>query len=241
MTQKIVYIVLFVMLMPFSGNSQQASFGLQGGIGTFHMKGLKSINETIVSGLSFDSRIVSDFPPFFYYRPAVKVKINDLTLGLVYTFQSTGSRVSAKDYSAEYRYDMIIKSGSPGIYGDILLIPDNKVRVGLYSVFGCLFTGLKMSEYFILLESKLIDDAYRFKSFNFFIEPGFNLNYPVKYLDFGLNGGYLLQFGSGSFHFAGNKYAKLINQETGEPVKPGWNGFRAGLSVSYTFHKNLNK
>jgi hypothetical protein len=93
MTQKIVYIVLFVMLMPFSGNSQQASFGLQGGIGTFHMKGLKSINETIVSGLSFDSRIVSDFPPFFYYRPSVKVKINDLTLGLVYTFQSTGSRV----------------------------------------------------------------------------------------------------------------------------------------------------
>ena len=230
--KKVFHIVILILISTLQGNSQQLDAGIQAGFGTYSMKDLKMINSTISSDLPFDTKVVEDFPIYFYYRPYILVNTRYVSFGPVYTFQSTGSRVSGKDYSGEYRFDMMVNSSAPGIYGEVYLKPVNKVQGSVYTIFGGLFSNLKMNEYLVVQDEVMTDDDYSFKSSNFFLEPGFNLRYPVKFLKLGINAGYLFQFGGKSFYFADNKDAELINNKTGDPVKSGWNGFRIGLSVS---------
>lgn len=230
--KRVFYIAFLILLIPLQGKSQQIDAGFQAGMGTYSMQELKDFNEIAKQQIPFDTKIVEDFPVYFYYRPFILVKIKNVSFGPIYTFQSTGSRVSGKDYSGEYRFDMIINSSAPGIYGEANFYHLDNVQFSLYSIFGVLLSNLKMNEYLNVLEEVVTDDTYKFKTFNLFLEPGIRFSYPVEFLNIGINAGYQVQFGNKSFHYADNKDAELINPENGDPVKPGWNGFRFGLSIS---------
>jgi len=230
--KQVFLIVILILILPLQGKSQRIVAGIESGMGAFSMKGLKEFNEIGMQEVPFDTKVVEDFPMYFYYRPYILLNINNVSFGPVYTFQSTGSRVSAKDYSGEYRFDMIVNSSAPGIYGEVNLYQFNKIHSTLTSIFGFLFSNLRMKEFLKVQEEVLTDESYKFKSFNLFLEPGFKISYPVRFLNFGINAGYQIQFGIKSFHLTDNKDAKLINPESGDPVKPDWNGFRVGLSVS---------
>ena len=233
--KKIIPVIFLLTMISIKGNSQQFSAGFQSGIGTFSMQQLKKLNEAAMKVLPFDTKVVENFPIYFYYRSSILMKIKRISFGPVYTFQSTGSRISGKDYSGEYRFDMIINSSAPGIYAEVDFLEQNKLQFSFYSIFGVLLSSLRMKEYLYILEETVTDNNYKFKAFNMFAEPGFRLSYPVKFLDVGINAGYQIQFGNKSFYFIENKNAKLVNPESEDPVKPGWNGFRFGLSVFYTF------
>jgi hypothetical protein len=199
------------------------------------MSQLKTINDLVKHDLPFDTKTVANFPPFLKYSIAFLFKSGKISLGPLYTFQSTGSRVSGKDYSGEFRFDMVINSSAPGIYGTVELLQENKMIISFYSVFGTLFSNLKTSELLQVQETRMIDETFKFKCFNLFAEPGIFISYPVKFLNIGFNTGYLIQFGNKSFHYRDNKDIKLVNPVTGNPVKPGWNGLRVGLSSFFTF------
>jgi len=104
-----------------------------------------------------------------------------------------------------------------------------------------LFTELKMHEYLYLLDTEYLNDRYRYKSRNLFYEPEFRISYPVKSLKIGFNAGYLLQFGGGSFRSTENTDNKLVNPYSGEEIRPGWNGFRAGISIGWYFAKKTEQ
>ena len=235
------YISLLVSMMPLSVNSQQVEAGLQTGIGTFSMTELKRLNEIVMQDIPFDTRIVTDFPVYFYYRPFIMLKVNNISIGPMYTYQSTGSRVSAKDYSGEYRFDIIINSSSPGILAETGLFNPGKIQCSFYSAFGILFSNLKLKEHLKVQEENLLDYFFRYKTLNMFFEPGLKFTYPLNFLNIGLNAGYLIQVGNKSFHAPGNKDALLVNPESEVPVKPGWNGVRVGLSVYRCFNLTSKK
>jgi hypothetical protein len=231
-------VILLLLLLIFYSRgvySQQVSIGFQLGTGTYSMSQLKTINDLVKHDLPFDTKTVANFPPFLNYSAAFLIRTGIVNTGLVYTFQSTGSRVSGKDYSGEYRFDMVIYSSAPGIYCAIDLLQQDKLLISFYSVFGTLFSNLKTSEFLRIQETRIMDETLKFKDFNFFAEPGFYISRPVKFLNIGFNAGYSIQFGNQSFYYRGNKNIKLVNPVTGNPVKPGWNGLRAGLSAFYTF------
>lgn len=199
------------------------------------MEGLKKLNNTVVKSSPFDAEIVSDFPPFYYFRPFVMTKINALSLGINFTYQSTDSRVSAKDYSAEYCFDMITNSFGPGVFGEIAVNSHSKLKLAIYGSTGIMFSELKLNESLTVLENYLIDDNNRFKAYYWSAEPGLSLTYPFEFMVIGVNAGYMMTLNSKYYSLAGNEDVYLQDPENGDPVKPEWNGFRFGISVGFSF------
>ncbi|MGD0755168.1 MAG: hypothetical protein ABR927_08925 [Bacteroidales bacterium] len=231
--KKRVLITLLLLISFIRANSQEFNFGFQTGIGTYSMKGLKNINTSVPQGLPFDTKLVADFPAYFYYRPSMILRFKGFGLGLVYSFQSTGSRISAKDYSGEYRFDMKVRSSAPGIYCEVKLTAENNFNFYLYSIIGPSFSNLETKEYFNVADTMLINANYKFKAQNYYIEPGINILFPVKAFSFGLNFGYLVQFGDQAFYTGNDKKNILFDAKNQVSVKPDWNGIRGGLSVFY--------
>jgi hypothetical protein len=232
---KIIYTVSLGILLCSESIAQNVCAEFQAGTGTYLMNDLKGLNRAIKAGIPFDTKLVADFPPFLNYTACIKVQVSNASFGLVYSFQTTGSRISGKDYSGEYYFDMTVNGHAPGIYTEIMFPSDIRVNFSVFSVFGVLFSSLKMHEFLTVLNTVATDDTYRFKSRNLYFEPGFCINYPVKSLKFGINAGYLVQFGNGSFRDSENSGSYLANQQTGDAVRPGWGGLRAGLSVCFSF------
>lgn len=232
--------VLFIFLFFASFchiHSQEVKIGVETGIGTYSMSDLKKINSEVQKLYPFDTKIVSDFPPYFYYQPVFILKSGKISIGLVYSYQSTGSRVSAKDYSGEYRFDMKVHSSSPGIYTDVDMWSKHEFSLSVYLTSKATFSELRTSEYFMLLDSLLTNNISKYRAINYNFEPGISLTRSVSHFTFGINAGYSIDFWEKSFHNAANKEIILINPETQKKVKPKWCGFRFGLSVMI----NLNK
>ena len=233
--EKIFQILILLILVSTEVNSQQFSLGVQLGTGTYSMSDLKTINDITTNNLPFNTKTVANFPPFINYSASFLFTAGKVCTGLTYTFLSTGSRVSGKDYSGEYRFDMLINSSAPGICAAIDLLQKGKIRYSFYTTTGVMFSILEIKEYLQVMETTLKDETLKFRSFNLFTEPGFKITYPFKFLDIGINAGYAFQYYNRLFRYKENKELYLANPSSGNPVKPGWNGFRAGLSVVYTF------
>lgn len=218
--------------------SQTINLGFKTGVGTYFMKELKALNKTIST--PFQSELVSDFPPYFFYQPYLIVKMRIFSIGLNYTYQSTGSRISAKDYSGEFRYDMQVHSHNLGINNSLQIIALDKNSLYLYTLVGIEFSGLTISHYLNVLNAQLTDESIKYKALNYYIEPGFTYQYQIiPAIGATLHLGYCLQLGDKPFHKSGDKDQVLTNPYTGDHIKPEWDGFRFGISVIYTLpHKN---
>jgi hypothetical protein len=232
--KKALLTALFTVLTMTQMLSQDFKIGYEIGIGSFAMNGLKAINNDIMSGLPFDSRVVSNFPPYLFYEPGFYLKLHKIGLGVLYTFQSTGSRVSSKDYSGEFRFDMQTGSNSFGLYTDYDIWSDKKYTLSVNSTFRIMFSKLKIVEYFKLQDTVLADESVIFNSMNYSLEPGLDFSRSFGRLTVAINAGYL--FCMWAEPFRSIKYHDFIlkTPESGKPVKPDWNGFRLGFSIFIT-------
>lgn len=237
---KRILISLSLIFSFVSANSQDFKFGFGSGIGTYAMKGLKNLNDQVPARLPFDSKLVSDFPPYFYYSPSILLGFSKFSIGLIYSFQSTGSRISAKDYSGEFLFDMRIRSGNPGVYGEYKLSSEGKFDIFLFSLAGPSFTKLEVKDLFTVSSTTLTNESYEFKARNYFIEPGVNFQVPVKTVIFRIDLGYLIQFGKQPLT-GKNKTDMLFDPKEQVPVKCDWNGIRAGLSVLLNLNRKTKK
>jgi hypothetical protein len=231
---KKILIVSIVFSLVQVANSQHVKFGYQIGLGTYSMNTLKNINDQISESLPFDSKVVDNFPGYLYFRPSVSLELAGYSIGLICTFQSTGSRVSAKDFSGEYRFDTKVRSTAPGIYGEIKILSRKKSRLCVYSLAGLLFTKLKTQEYLTLQSSQVQNQNIDFKAQNFFFEPGLSYYYSIRSFSVGLNAGYFITIGSQAFYSGNSKKNALHDYKNQQDVKPDWNGIRAGFSILYT-------
>jgi hypothetical protein len=223
--KKLYQIIIFLLLEPMAVNSQKIYVGMETGLGIYSMKGLKSINDEVMQYLPFNVKLVSDFPPFLYYQPTILLKNDEADIGFFYIFQSTGSRISGKDFSGEYRFDMRVKSNSFGLLGEQYILSQKKYQFSIYAKTGVAFSNLKINEYFNLGDSTLINESAVLTSKNYFLEPGLNYTILKKSLSFGINIGYLFNL------------SLILNRGYQDQNIPEWNGFRIGLSVYYTLYK----
>ena len=231
---------IFLILSNHLLYGQSFKFELQSGGGFYSMSYLNVINDKVSHDIPFDTRLVSDFPAYWYLKPVFSLQFKKFSIGFNYSLQSTGSRVSAKDYSGEYRFDMNVNSSSPGIHGEVLLGNLKRIRLNLYSDLGISYSKLRLTEYFMVLDQKLTDKSYRYKAQNYFFEPGFNISYPVLFFNIGLYSGYLIGFGKQAYYTNNNKEDKLLIPESRESIKPDWNGLRFGISVYYNLGRKTN-
>jgi hypothetical protein len=226
---------LFVLLTVAEGismYSQQLSIAFSGGVGTFSMSELKSLNESLQP--DFDAELVTSFPPYFFYKPSLLLRLHRYTAGLTYTYQSTGSRISAKDYSGEYRFDTKVHSNNMGLYVSADVVKWTNLRISVYAEPGLSFSSLEINQYLCLFDTVLDDQTTRFKALNFYLEPGIDFSYLVSpSVTATANLGYYLQWGKQDFYTGGDKDNELVNPITDESVKPGWKGLRFGITLAY--------
>ncbi|HZK61864.1 MAG TPA: hypothetical protein VFC41_07280 [Anaerovoracaceae bacterium] len=233
--------VLFSLIIIFSPAllwSQGLKIGIQTGLEYSNMRELRGLNLQFKSAVPFDTKLVADFPGYWYYQPIIKIAFKKFGVGLDYSYNSTGSRLSGKDYSGEYRLDLRINKKSPGIFVEYSLLSQNNVGLWLCSGGGMMYTSLHLEENLEVNNINILANSFNFKSKNYYIQPGFKAVYPWNSLEFEFNAAWLIQAGKGTFYNEKDHNLVLSNMVTGNPVKPEWNGLKIGITVYYVMIKS---
>jgi len=225
---KNILIALLVSIFSIS-YSQNMEIGMQTGIGFYTMKDLKKLNDNVFKALPFQASVIVDYPPFFYYKPGISVSFNKFAVGLQAAFYSTGSRISSKDYSGEYLFNIKTNCIAPGAYFDLLLfsLPE-KYKLSLFSEGGVVFSGLDLKEDLTVGDQEITNSSYSFTTHNYYFEPGLKFRRSIyKSVSLELNAGYFFQFGKKAFETTKGEILGTGNTA----IRPGWNGLRFGISV----------
>lgn len=220
--------------------SQELQINMESGLGTFKMNDLKELNKAKAASLPFNAAVIQEFPIYWYYKPSLTYKFNKVfTAGLVWSYISTGSRISSKDYSGEYTFDNVCRASSPAI---LIEAGSNsgKFEYAYFCEAGMEFTKLKLRQS-ITLNSETQEELYSFSSVNYYIEPGLRISYPVSVIRFSFSAGYLFDFMKGEFSYKGDDN-QILNISGKSEARANWTGIRFGLSASYTlFRKEVKK
>jgi hypothetical protein len=232
MIKKILLFTLIFTITLYS-KAQEIRLCFQSGYGYYNMKSLSDITEGIFYKLPFQSKIIANYPSFYYFQPMVKLCFTHFNIGITWSYQSTGSRISSKDYSGEYRFDSRIYSRSPGIIVNGILFRSHNFGTGLLLQLGKNFTTLKMSE-FIEIDTTKTSNDYNFSTVSYYYEPGFNIFYTLKSFNFEISVGYYKEFKRKDFQQIGTIQNKIGLKKSNNDM---WDGFRLGATLSFTIFK----
>lgn len=233
MNRKLFISIGFIFFF-INSRAQDINVSLQTGYGFYSMRSLELITDKSAKELPFNAKIISNYPAYHYYQPMIKLSKPNFDFGFVYTFQTTGSRISYKDYSGEYRLDSKINCNSPGI---IFIYRGNgisKLKAGISLKTGINFSVLKWTEY--LKVDNVVNNNLKFRSQSFYFEPGVNLTYSIDRLSFELNLEYYKEFSRENYLQSGDSknYIPVNKKFNGEDI---WDGFRLGITFTYTLYK----
>ena len=237
----LILMVLAITLSVTTLPAQDLSFTLGVGSGTYGMKELKELNKVFQEAVPFETRLVSDFPPYLNYSASLRVRDNNAFYGIFYSFQTTGSRISARDYSGEYLLDMIRTGNALGVSAGFIIPSEGRLDYSFSAVYGVILTRLKLSENFSITGTEIVNTRFRASVQNPFAGPVFAVSCPVRNFDFGLSTGYLFQITGGRLTGSGDYAGILTNPSTGRDVGAGWSGFRAELTAGVRFGKKENR
>jgi hypothetical protein len=216
-------------------NAQDIRLGFQTGCGFYNMSSLKTITQKSFSQLPFDAKIISNYPPYLYYQPMIKFAYKNFEFGLLYLFQSTGSRISSKDYSGEYRLDTRINSNSPGVIINWTIKDYKIIKLGFSLNSGVNFSELTINES-LLVDTISSSSNYRLTAGSGYFEPGIYFIYPRNRISLELNIGYFKEIFKNDYTLMDGDHGKI-------PVKKEftyfdmWDGLRLGVTFSYTILK----
>lgn len=231
------YLLLFFSVICCSSSSlfcQEISVGMGSGMATFTMSDLKEYNDDIFP--EFDAKLVSDFPPFLYFQPRFKFTWLRFSFSVEYTYLSTGSRISAKDYSGEYLFDMMVHSNNAGIVLGWELMRQKKGRMIAAMKSGFAFSGLKTKYYLELQNSVISEITKNLTALHYFFEPCLEYSYFVlPKISLSLHTGYYFDIGDKPF----KTDFTLTNPENRNGVGPDWKGFRIGIGLNYAINQRL--
>jgi hypothetical protein len=228
------FVVIFFLIYPALCaerlSSQELFLDFESGPGKYRMDDLKEINERVQGSLPFEVKYISNFPVFIYYKPSLILSINKfVNFGITWSFHSTGSRISRKDYSGEYRFDTRIKTSSPGLLL-MFYYPVGRSRICLNNEIGINYTVLNIEEYIKVYEESESDKSM-FYGRNHYIFPSLRFLYPVSFFRIGVSAGYLVDFRKGYLQYSDNKEI-ILETNLGGTAYANWSGFRAGISIS---------
>jgi hypothetical protein len=224
----VIFLNLFVSSTLFS---QELNICFETGLGTFKVNDLKEINNMTLKSLPFDAKLVSDFPLYWNYKPSIKFSFAEfLTLGLGWSYQSTGSRISLEDYSGEYYFDTKIKASSPIFIFEVSQ-QVSKYLISFSNEVGYSFSKVSFKECLKVGTNKQ-EESYAFKSDCYYYEPGMKFSCPLSAFKLGLFVSYLYDLKKGKLYGAEDKnlYLRLSN---GNHAQTDLSGVRFGVTFSY--------
>lgn len=227
--------VLLLVLFPLLTYSQKYSVDFHAGYGTYLLSGLKEFQSNMTQVyLPLPVKETVRFPGYLNYSASADFWYNSKnSIGLNGVFFTTGGRNHLKDYSGEYKLDMIMNGYRLGIQDRNILLSSGTVKIYLQLRAGILMSVFKMDEFIKINNVDSVSEGYVFTSKTFFGEPSLGFRYKViEGLSADFCFGY--QFDTeGKLHLKENK-EMMLNNPAGGPVYTNWSGVRIQLGVSYT-------
>lgn len=231
---KIQIIVTAIFFMVFLDVfSQSWHVGVGSGFMTHSQSPLKNFNKSIKEIIPFETEITDNFPTTSYFQGEIEFRYDQLIVGLIYTYNSTGSRVTSTDYSGSYYYDITLNGNIWGIYIGTFTKLNDRLKLHYNIETGEIFSSLKLKESISINNVGSNEDIENLYATGLYFKPNLKLSYEYAKFNFNLNCGYIIDTQS-PFHLKDQEDATLLNPTTNEKIKTEWNGLMVGISVSYS-------
>jgi hypothetical protein len=227
--------ILYPLLL-LSVNAFGQSFYLTGtcGYGTYRMTELKNLNNEFIESYVVPLATIDDFPGRIFFDFRIARPVNDnMDIGLIYQYHSTGSRMGYKDYSGSTYVDQIVQSNLIGIGFRYSLYCKN--RLELYfdpDLFLALSkVGLINS---IQIDSLELVDNLELSSESIVAQLNFIVSYTIlDHVFLAMHLGCSGDIG-GALHLADNVKAYLQDSD-GHKIHTNLTGLRTGLTLGFRF------
>jgi hypothetical protein len=225
-------IVIIIIAQQISG--QNYRFSINAGYGFYHLYDLKDLQTDLVKYKDpLPVKAVEKFPDYLNFATSFEFQINKKNLiGVAVAYYSTGGRNHLKDYSGEYKLDMLVSGYRFGLQYSNVLSSQNKFNLYAQLKAGIMLTSLDIDEYFNLYQIDTISSKHSFQSEALFCEPALGIWYSLgKHFSIDFNVGYEID-SDGKFYEKDNEKIEL-HRATGDNVHGNWSGLRISLGIAY--------
>jgi hypothetical protein len=224
------YLGLLFMVFTIQSNAQQFYIGAEGGFHQLKMSSLKSLNQAITDDLAFDAKVVSNYPgsPSLGLLTGFRLE-NRAIIGLRYNYSFTGSAISRRDYSGEYRLNSTVARNALGMLLEIPVCRLSNLTINITTELGGMGTHVDLEESLVLSNQSIVNKDKRYNGINIFFTPGISANYNWQGLLLCLKGGYELNFIKGSLNDKAGDKLEL----DGDDIYADWSGFYINVSAVF--------
>lgn len=225
-------LVTILLLVSSNLTAQKINFGVDMGYAGYQMSENKALIDGIMASNPLHPQRVENYPNYLFYRPYVSFARKMMTWGVDYTLMSTASRYSIHDYSGDYKFDTKIVGNSAGIFLELPVNPDDKLKIFIASELGYVFSRLELHErleLYNIAENNVSNYQEFLVSNSFFVKPYLKAEVPILWkISSFFSIGYYVNLGKIPMKIEN----KLSANQT--PFVANWNGFRlsAGLQLS---------
>jgi hypothetical protein len=195
--KKIILIIIFLMLSFSKSFAEISNLKVKVGFGwgEYLMDLPKQLNSEIMMLTPFDDKIISNYPGYYNYNVGFVYPLSEKAdFGVYYGRISTGSLISVKDYSGEYRYESLVSANCLGLSVYILLFGANGPFKVKADIGGGFFNAYFTSTEFLTIASETDKHDFSFDGTGKYILPSINLSYETSFGEFGLKFGYFADY-----------------------------------------------
>ncbi len=215
--------ILLIMSVFSQANGQKVELIFTAGMASYSMRDLKTMNADLRDQLPFNSEVTDNFPMTLQFGGQFAVQmIKKYKLGVLYAFNSTGSRISSGDYSGSYLFDNVVNGHTIGILNGFLVYDHKAFRIDFLANIGMVISSLKMKEELTVADTT-VSTSTHFRSAGIFLEPRAELSYQWKYLKAGFYLGYFI-----------NPMGRIRSEDGQELTSTiNWSGLRFGIEIGF--------
>jgi hypothetical protein len=234
------HILLFLIGSSVTVNAQYFAEG-RVTYNTFDMKDMKALQKELFTDFPFQTKATSSFDPYVGFQLSAGTIFEENNFswrtGVIIGYTSTGGRVGYSDYSGVVRGDQLLNLFSFGITGGIeKAFNDGKWTAGFELPLTYDLTNFTLKNELIIDGYPPESQQYKFKSEGLSVQPRINVfrNFSND-LSIGLSAGYHISVLNPDLVWKEDGGSTLTLQDSDEPLKAHWNGFRAGITLRYAF------
>lgn len=227
---KNIFFFFLFLIVTVKASGQDINWDLKSGLGFYNLHDMKSLQLELLKTTNLTNiKAVEQFPNHQFYSIGVNYPLNPLDqLGIDLSYYTSGGRNHVRDYSGEYKLDMLIKGLRTGVKYLRTSNLSPKLHLGVQMEGGCIFSNLDLQENLQAYDEVIVDEGYVFNSLGLYLEPSLMLSCPLSARNsLFLTGGYEKDF-FGKLHLRGEK-----DQKMGRTAD--WSGLKISLGINFTF------
>ena len=217
--------------------SQDFHIGLSAGIAFPRMELAKYQLKGVHASLPFEAKITDNFPAWIEYKAEFYHDFDYFEIGLYFAKNTTGGRISSKDFSGNYSFDQHMSCVVFGPALKLRVIEFYKTRIFFSLGVGAEFLKTDILEEIELYANNKKITYLKVRNLMQGIHASLGLSADYKLSD-RFSASLYLNYYISSYHDQKTRYYTFKHNEI--RIKPQWNGARSGLTIFYTFPKKFD-